>query len=59
LQLLEISEIAEEAQYRGTIVQDYDALVVTCKEFLTALEAHEKHESELIRFELGLGRFGG
>ena len=59
LQLLEISEIAEEAQYRGTIVQDYATLVVTCKEFLTSLEAHEKHESELIRFELGLGRFGG
>ena len=58
LQLHEISESAEEAQYRGTIVQDYAALVVVCKEFLTALEAHEKHESDLIRFELGIGRFG-
>ena len=58
LHLQEISERAEEAQYRGTIVQDYPALVVECKEFLTALEAHEKHESELIGYELGIGRFG-
>ena len=58
LQLHEISESAEEAQYRGTIVQDFAALVTMCKEFLTALEAHEKHESELIRYELGIGRFG-
>jgi hypothetical protein len=58
LQLHEISESAEEAQYRGTIVQDFPALVVVCKEFLAALEEHEKHESELIRFELGIGRFG-
>lgn len=58
LHLQEISEIAEEAQYRGTIVQDYAALVDQCREFLAALEAHEKHESELIRYELGIGRFG-
>jgi len=58
LHLLEISERAEEAQYRGTIVQEYPALVVVCKDFLNALEAHEKHESELIRYELGIGRFG-
>ena len=58
LQLHEISESADEAQYRGTIIRDYAALVVVCKEFLTALEAHEKHESDLIRYELGVGRFG-
>jgi hypothetical protein len=58
LQLHEISESAEEAQYRGTIVEDFAAIVMVCKEFLTALEAHEQHESELIRYELGIGRFG-
>ncbi len=58
LHLHEISESAEEAQYRGTIVQDYAALVGRCQEFLAVLEAHEKHESELIRYELGIGRFG-
>lgn len=58
LQLHEISENAEEAQYRGTIMQDYAAIIVLCREFLAALEAHEKHESELIHYELGVGRFG-
>ena len=58
LHLHEISESAEEAQYRGTIVQDYQALVVACKEFLAVLEAHEKLESDLIRHEFGIGRFG-
>lgn len=58
LRLHEISESAEEAQYRGTIAEDFSSLVALCKEFLVALEAHEKHESELIRFELGIGRFG-
>ncbi len=58
LHLHEISETAEEAQYRGTITQDYSSLIVLCKEFLASLEAHEKHESDLIRYELGVGRFG-
>ncbi len=58
LRLHEISESAEEAQYRGTIVDDFGSLVSVCKEFLDSLEAHEKHESELIRYELGMGRFG-
>ena len=58
LHLHEISESAEEAQYRGTIVQDYQTLVVACKEFLAVLEAHEKLESDLIRHEFGIGRFG-
>lgn len=59
LQLHEISESAEEAQYRGTICQDCVNLVTICREFLAALETHEKQESELIRYELGIGRFGG
>lgn len=58
LHLHEISEQAEEAQYRGTIAQDFADLLSVCKVFLAALEAHEKHESELIHFELGVGRFG-
>lgn len=59
LSLHEISESAEEAQYRGTIVEDFPQLLSDCQEFLTLLETHEKHESELIRYELGMGRFGG
>lgn len=58
LQLHEIAESAEEAQYRGTILQDYASLIVLCREFLNALDAHEKHESDLIHYELGVGRFG-
>ena len=58
LRLHEISETAEEAQYRGTIAEDFAALVVLCKEFVVAFDAHEKNESELIRYELGMGRFG-
>ncbi len=58
LHLHEISESAEEAQYRGTITHDYASLIIVCKQFLAALDAHEKHESDLIRYELGVGRFG-
>jgi len=59
LSLHEISETAEEAQYRGTIAEDFPHLVSVCQEFLALLETHETHESELIRYELGMGRFGG
>ncbi len=59
LRLHELSERAEEAQYRGTLAQDFLTLVELCREFLATMEAHEKHESELIRYELGIGRFGG
>ncbi len=58
LQLHEISESAEEAQYRGTIANEYPSLVAACKEFISKLEQHERLESELIRYELGIGRFG-
>ncbi len=59
LSLHEIAESAEEAQYRGTIVEEFPQLVSVCHDFVKLLEAHEKHESELIRYELGIGRFGG
>lgn len=58
LQLHEISENAEEAQYRGTINQDYAEIVASCRAFMNSLDAHEKHESDLIHYELGVGRFG-
>ncbi len=58
LQLHEISEMAEEAQYRGTIASEYSLLVSACKDFLSRLEQHERLESELIRYEMGIGRFG-
>lgn len=59
LTLHDIAESAEEAQYRGTIGEDFPHLVALCQDFMKRLDAHEKLESELIRYELGMGRFGG
>lgn len=56
LQLHEILERAEEAQYRGTISRDYISFAGACEEFLDAMQTHEQLESELIRQGLGMGR---
>jgi hypothetical protein len=58
LQLHEILERAEEAQYRGTISRDYAEFVTACEEFLDAMQAHEELESDLIRQGFGIARFG-
>jgi hypothetical protein len=54
LELQEVSERAEEAQYRGTISHQLEELMQACKDYLTAFDAHEALESELIQCCLGI-----
>lgn len=56
LQLHEILERAEEAQYRGTIGDQLTEILDACSDFLTVFDAHEALESELIQGCLGLTR---
>lgn len=58
LQLHEILERAEEAQYRGTISREYGEIAAACGDFLDAMAAHEELESDLIRQGFGIKRFG-
>ncbi len=56
LQIHELCEQAEEAQYRGTISRDLATFGKTFEIFDEALRSHEALEAELIRFGLGLSR---
>lgn len=56
LQLHELCELAEEAQYRGTISRDLRQYIDEFDLFDEALRAHEQLENELIRCGLGLQR---
>lgn len=58
LQLHEIVEQAEEAQYRGTIERDLPMFVGAFESFDTSFRAHEELEEELIRCGLGFSRIG-
>ncbi len=49
LGLHEICELAEEAEYRGTIVDELPAFYHRCETFLTDLDLHESFESEIVR----------
>lgn len=53
LQLSEICEQVEEAQYRGTILRDFSNYAESFFSFVDALLEHERCEARLI--ELGLG----
>ena len=54
LQLNELCEQVEEAQYRGTIARDLRLYLDSFERFDLALHAHEEFESELIRCALGV-----
>ncbi len=54
LQLHEICEQAEEAQYRGTIARDMPIYMGAFEQFDDCLRAHEQFEAELIRCGLGI-----
>jgi hypothetical protein len=56
LQLHELCEQSEEAQYRGTISRDLNQYFDAFDAFDAALRAHEELESDLIHYGLGLGR---
>ncbi len=56
LQLHEICEQAEEAQYRGTIGRDLPMYLGAFESFDTSFRAHEELEAELIRCGLGVSR---
>lgn len=58
LQLHEICERAEEAQYQGTISRDLPMFIGAFEQFDDQLRAHEDFESELIRCGLGISEFG-
>lgn len=53
LQIHELDEQVEEAEYRGTICRDLPGLMDSFQDFDQALSAHEALESELIRRALG------
>ncbi|MEZ6138598.1 MAG: hypothetical protein R3C53_27255 [Pirellulaceae bacterium] len=53
LQLHEICEQAEEAQYRGTISRDLAMFIGAFEKFDDCFRAHEDLEAELIRCGLG------
>lgn len=59
LQLHELCEQAEEAQYRGTISRDLNQYLESFRSFDDAMVAHESLENELIRCGLGLKRRKG
>ncbi len=54
LQLNELCEQVEEAQYRGTIARDLPIYLESFQRFDLAMHAHEEFESELIRCALGV-----
>ncbi len=54
LQLNELCEQVEEAQYRGTIARDLPLYLDSFKRFDQAMHAHEEFEAELIRCALGV-----
>lgn len=54
LQLHELCEQAEEAQYRGTISRDLAKYLEDFDRFDSALRAHEEFEAELIRCAFGI-----
>lgn len=56
LQIHDICEQVEEAQYRGTIVRDLAIYFEAFEQFDDAFRAHEELESELIRCGLGVSR---
>jgi hypothetical protein len=56
LALHEISERAEESEYRGTVVEDLPELTKLCSDFLYKFDAHEDFESEIVRECLGFAR---
>ncbi len=56
LQIHELCEQAEEAQYRGTISRDLDTFFSSFELLDDSLRAHEDAEAELIRLGLGLSR---
>lgn len=53
MQLSELCEQVEEAQYRGTILRDFSIYSEAFSSFADAFQSHEKHEAQLI--EQGLG----
>lgn len=53
LQLNELCEKVEEAQYRGTIGRDLQIYLAEFEQFDVAFRAHEEFEMELIRCALG------
>jgi hypothetical protein len=55
LQLHELCEQAEEAQYRGVISRDLSKYLDDFQYFDGAFRAHEELEAELIRCGLGIG----
>lgn len=54
LHLLDVCEQVEESQYVGTIQRDFSRHLASFQEFDAFLSQHEQHESEMIRFGLGL-----
>jgi hypothetical protein len=56
LQIHELCEQAEEAQYRGTISRDLKSFFEAFELLDESLQAHEEAEAELIRLGLGLPR---
>jgi hypothetical protein len=56
LQLHELCETVEEAQYRGTICRDLPMFKGTFEAFDCCFRAHEDLEAELIRCSLGFKR---
>lgn len=54
LQLSELCEQIEVAQYRGTLMRDFQTYADEFQEFLEALRNHEYEEARLIQFGLGL-----
>jgi hypothetical protein len=53
LQLHELCEQAEEAQYRGTIGRDLNTYLLAFQRFDECFESHEQLEADLIRDGLG------
>lgn len=54
LQLLEVCERVEESQYVGTILRDFRIHVACFQEFDAGMSEHERLESQMIRYGLGL-----
>jgi hypothetical protein len=54
LQLIDLCEQVEQAQYSGTVIRDFKIHVAAFLEFDVMLAEHEKIESQMIRCGLGL-----
>jgi hypothetical protein len=54
LHIIDICEQAEQAQYVGTVVRDFGMHAAAFLEFDLMLSEHERAESEMIRYGLGL-----